>query len=213
MKFLAGFLVGLMAVGAVVGIYLATGAFDTAASTPTGKMEKQLATFALNKSVAKRAPSQKNPFSGTAEVLKEGLEHYKENCVVCHGAPGVDVSEIGQGLNPPAPELTLPRVQRRPDGELFWIVSNGIRMTGMPAFKPTHKPDEIWKTVVFIRHLEEITRAEQQALKAGAEEAEHHHEEGAGEKSGAKSEEHEEHAAPVPTAGHTHPPGTAPHKH
>ena len=81
----------------------------------------------------------------------------------------MDVSEIGEGLNPPAPDLTLPRVQGRPDGELFWIVSNGIRTTGMPAFGPTHKPEEIWKIVSLIRPLPELTAEEQKALKAAEE--------------------------------------------
>jgi mono/diheme cytochrome c family protein len=210
MRFFVGFLVGIMAVGAVGGLYLASGAFDTAATNPVGRMEAKVATFALNKSVARRAPADKNPFQPTPEVLKEGLDHYRENCVVCHGAPGVDVSEIGQGLNPPSPELTLPRVQRRPDGELFWIVSNGIRMTGMPAFKPTHKPEEIWKMVAFVRHLEEITADEQKVLKAATEEEERHHEGEAGVKAETKPEEHQ---APAATPGHTHPPGTKPHKH
>jgi len=210
MRFLAGILFGVLATGAAVWAYLATGMFDPAASSPTGKMETRVANFALNQSVAKRAPSKKNPFSGTPDVLKAGLEHYKENCVVCHGAPGVDSGEIGQGLNPPAPELTLPRIQKRPDGELFWIVSNGIRMTGMPAFKPTHKPEEVWKIVAFVRHLEEITPEEQKVLKAETEEAEHHHEGGSEEKAEAKPEENPPAAA---TPGHTHPPGTKPHKH
>jgi mono/diheme cytochrome c family protein len=210
MRFLVGFLVGIMAVGAGIWIYLASGAFDTAATNPVGKMETRVATFALNRSIAKRATAEKNPFQLSPEVLKEGFDHYRENCVVCHGAPGVDVSEIGQGLNPPAPELTLPRVQRRPDGELFWIVSNGIRMTGMPAFKPTHKPEEIWKVVAFLRHLEEITADEQKALKAATQEAEPHHEEESGGKAESKKEEK---AAPAATPGHTHAPGTEPHKH
>ena len=73
------------------------------------------------------------------------------------------------------------------DGEIFWVVSNGIRMTGMPAFSPTHKEDEIWKIVAFVRHLPEITKEEQQLLKAGTEEAAHHHEAGwAVEKPGEK---------------------------
>jgi mono/diheme cytochrome c family protein len=209
MRFFAGALVGLMAAGAAVWVYLATGMFDPAASSPTGRMETKLAAFSLNQSVKKRAPVQKNPLPTTPGLLKEGLEHYKENCVVCHGAPGVDAGEIGQGLNPPAPELTLPRVQKRPDGELFWIVSNGIRMTGMPAFKPTHKPEEIWKIVAFLRHLEEVTPDEQKALKAVTEEAEHHHEGESEEKAGSPVSS----PAAAATPGHTHPPGTKPHKH
>ena len=81
------------------------------------------------------------------------------------------------GLNPPAPDLTLPEVQTKSDGELFWIVGNGIRMTGMPAFSLTHKPDEVWKIVAFIRHLPEISADEQKVLKAECEEQEQHHEE------------------------------------
>ena len=79
-------------------------------------------------------------------------------CVSCHGAPGVDASEAGDGLNPPAPDLTLPRVQKRTDGELFWLVQNGIRMTGMPAFGTTHKDEEIWKIVAFVRRLPSFRR-------------------------------------------------------
>jgi mono/diheme cytochrome c family protein len=97
---------------------------------------------------------------------------------MCHGAPGVEESEFGQGLNPPAPDLTLPVIQKMSDGELFWIVSNGIRMTGMPAFSPTHKPEEVWKIVSFVRHLPELTDEEQKALGAGTDEKAHHGEAG-----------------------------------
>jgi mono/diheme cytochrome c family protein len=85
-------------------------------------------------------------------------------CVSCHGAPGVDASPVGEGLNPPAPDLTLARIQERSDGELFWLVQNGIRMTGMPAFGPTHRDEEIWEIVAFLRHLPELTPEEEKAL-------------------------------------------------
>lgn len=176
MKFFSGVMVGFLLLGGAVLAYLATGAYNVAAVSPPSRLETKFATFALNRSVAKRAPSAKNALPATPETWKAGLAHYKENCVVCHGAPGVDPAELGQGLNPPAPDLTLPRVQKRPDGEIFWIVGNGIRTTGMPAFSPTHKPDELWQIVAFVRHLPEITDAEQKALKSGTEEAEHHEE-------------------------------------
>ena len=81
----------------------------------------------------------------------------------------MDPSEIGEGLNPPAPDLTQPSVQSKTDGELFWIVQNGIRMTGMPAFGPTHKDEELWTLVAFMRHLPELTRAEEAELEKGRE--------------------------------------------
>ena len=58
-------------------------------------------------------------------------------------------------------------MQKRTDGELFWIVQNGIRMTGMPAFGPTHKDEEIWKIVAFLRHLPALTPEEEKALSPG----------------------------------------------
>ena len=92
-------------------------------------------------------------------------------CVTCHGAPGVDASEAGEGLNPPAPDLTTGKVQKRTDGELFWLVQSGIRMTGMPAFGPTHKDEEIWKIVAFLRRLPALSPDEARELKTeGAKE-------------------------------------------
>ena len=108
--------------------YLATGALQRRgdeAAVEDGGADRDVRPESVGRQA--RAVETKNPIPATPEAWKAGLAHYRENCVTCHGAPGVDASEIGQGLNPPAPDLTLPRVQARPDGELFWIVSNGIR--------------------------------------------------------------------------------------
>ncbi|MDQ2978628.1 MAG: cytochrome c [Acidobacteriota bacterium] len=174
MKFFLGVLFGFFLVGAIVAIVFASGAYNVAATSLPSKMETRLAQFSLNRSVARRARPAKNPVPATPAIWKAGLAHYKENCLVCHGAPGVDAGELAGGLNPPAPDLTLPRVQVRPDGEMFWIVSNGIRTSGMPAFSPTHKPEEIWHIVSFLRHLPELTAEEQKALKGSEQQAEHH---------------------------------------
>jgi mono/diheme cytochrome c family protein len=198
-RFLLGVLFGILLVIAAVAAVVYTGSFNTAAAIPPSKAERDFASFALNKAVAKRAPNRKNPLPSDAENLRGGLAHFRENCVICHGAPGVDPGEIGQGLNPGAPDLTLPRVQARSDGELFWITSNGVRMSGMPAFSPTHQENEIWQMVSFLRHLPEITDEEKSVLKGETEEQGHHHEEAPPEKGEAKP-------------GHTHPPGTPPHR-
>jgi mono/diheme cytochrome c family protein len=207
MKVITGILIGWLLLAGVIGLVVWSGSYNVAATSLPGKMEKKFAAFALNRAIQKRAPVKSNPFTKPEDV-RAGLVHYKENCLDCHGAPGVEESEFGQGLNPPAPDLTLPSMQRMRDGELFWVVSNGIRMTGMPAFSPTHKEDEIWKIVAFVRHLPEITKEEQQILKAGREEEAGHH-----EAAESKPEEKEEQkAAPGEKAGHTHPSGTKPHK-
>lgn len=167
MRFLIGVIFGVLLVVAGAAAVIVTGAFNTAATAPPGKLEKQIAGYALDRSVAKRAPQRKNPFTATPEVLREALGEYREHCLLCHGAPGVDAGEIGSGLNPAPPDLTIPKVQARSDGELFWLTSEGIRMTGMPAFGPTESEEDIWKIVAFLRHLPELTAEEQKQLRAG----------------------------------------------
>lgn len=81
---------------------------------------------------------------------QRGFEHYHEMCEGCHGAPGVPRSEVAEGLDPRPPEL-----QRGVDGprEVFWVVKHGIRMTGMPAFGPSHDDQKLWDIVAFVEQL------------------------------------------------------------
>jgi mono/diheme cytochrome c family protein len=207
MRLIVGILLGFLLVALGAAAVLWTGSFNVAASAAPGKLEESLARMAIDRAVARRAPKTANPMAASPDALRVGLSHYRENCLGCHGASGVDAAEYGQGLNPPAPDLSLPRVLRRTDGELYWIVSNGLRMTGMPAFSPTHNEEELWKMVAFVRHLPELSADEEKSLAAGAEGADHHHDEP--EMPAAAS-------APTPVAQktpHTHPPGTAPHHH
>jgi mono/diheme cytochrome c family protein len=181
MRFLLGIFSGVLLLFAVAAAVVFTGSFNTSATVPPSRLEKRIAEFALDKSVARRAPDRKNPLPTTPETLGAGLIEYREACLVCHGAPGVDPGEIGMGLNPGAPDLTVPRVQARSDGQLFWITSEGIRLTGMPAFSPTHDENEIWQIVAFVRHLPELTDEEAAELKRATVLEEHAETEGAKE--------------------------------
>src|SRR5208282_585710 len=151
----------------------ATGSIDIGADVKPGLMERTLAPWVLDRSVDKRAPNEKNPYTGNPSAIATGLDHYRENCVMCHGAPGVAAGELSKGLNPRAPSLA--EQSDTSDGELFWIVKHGVRMTPMPAFGPTHTDDEIWKIVAFIRHLPDLSQQERAALREPASEEEHHH--------------------------------------
>ena len=166
MKFLSGlvFAFAVLLVGGAAVIW--AGLFNTTAMVPPGALERRVAGFALDRSVHRRAPKAGNPLKPDPEVLRGGLGHYKAMCVTCHGAPGVDASEAGEGLNPAAPDLSSGKVQKRTDGELFWLVQGGIRMTGMPAFGPTHSDEEIWKIVAFVRRLPALSPEEERELKA-----------------------------------------------
>ncbi len=165
MKFLSGVVVGLAALAVAGALVLAAGIMSVSATVPPSDLERKLATFAVNRSVARRAPKVANPVAATPETLAAGLTHYRSMCVTCHGASGVDPSAIGEGLNPPAPDLTMPSVQGRTDGELFWLIQNGVRMTGMPAFGPSHDEKDLWTLVTFLRHLPELTAEEEKALE------------------------------------------------
>ena len=147
------------------GIALTAGLPDFSASKPPGRFEERLATFALNRSIERRAPKVANPLGRSPAAVAAGLVLFRTHCVSCHGAPGVDPTEAGASLNPPAPGLTLARVQARSDGELKWIVSNGIRMTGMPAFGPSRSEEEVWQLVAALRRLPDLTPDERRALK------------------------------------------------
>jgi mono/diheme cytochrome c family protein len=80
-----------------------------------------------------------------------GTEHFAAHCAVCHGAPGVPKGEIAAGLYPQPPDLAGTAERHNP-AELFWILKNGIKMSGMPAWSD-HSDEELWATVAFLRKL------------------------------------------------------------
>jgi mono/diheme cytochrome c family protein len=167
MKLLFGMVTGILALLLVIAALLATGSFDTGAVNPPSRLEQKVARWALDRAVARRAPDRPNPLAASPAAAREGLQIYRAQCLFCHGAPGIDPSRAGQGLNPGAPDLSVPRVQRRTDGQLFYLTGSGIRLTGMPAFSPTHSEEELWKLVAALRRLPELTAEEEAALKEG----------------------------------------------
>lgn len=120
MKFLSGMVFGVVALAAAAAAVVAAGMLDPAASLPPGALETRLARFALDRAVARRAPKWPNPLKADPEVLRGGLAHYKSMCVTCHGAPGVDASEAGSGLNPPAPDLSAASRSARTESSSGW---------------------------------------------------------------------------------------------
>ncbi|HEY0781927.1 MAG TPA: cytochrome c [Thermoanaerobaculia bacterium] len=165
-------LVVLLALAAVAVVY--SGVVDVAATHRLpGWVEKTLET-AKDRSIDKRvAVSAAVPAFDDATV-RDGLGHYQEMCVVCHGAPGVPAGEIGQGLNPPAPNLAEEAEEQSPQ-RLFWVVKNGILVSGMPAFGPTHTDAQVWQIVAFLKRLPKLDAASYAAMvkEAGGEAHEH----------------------------------------
>lgn len=175
--FLAGMATTVVA-SALVGLLIVwSGALDVSGATTGGRVDAFL-RYAARKSIARHATHESNPFANDASVLPSGLAHFKANCGACHAGSAVDLrAEFAHGLNPAPPSLTSAEVRALSDGEIFWVVSNGIRGTGMPSFAPTPSTDEIWKIVSFVRHLPDLSAEERKSLEEGRRDDAHHHDE------------------------------------
>src|SRR5438128_8602621 len=110
----------------------------------------------------------RNPIPLTNDVLAEARAHWADHCATCHGNDGRGQTEIGRNLYPKAPDMRSERTQDLTDGELFSIIKNGIRLTGMPAWGDPagHDDADNWKLVHFIRHLPKITPQELEEMKS-----------------------------------------------
>jgi mono/diheme cytochrome c family protein len=108
-----------------------------------------------------------NTVPQTPEVLARARAHFADHCASCHGNDGHGKTAVGQNLYPKAPDMWLPATQSLSDGELFSIIKNGVRLTGMPAWGADTPEDdrETWELVHFIRHLPRVTEAELQEMK------------------------------------------------
>jgi mono/diheme cytochrome c family protein len=132
----------------------------SAKATPT-PLEVMMARRARHMALPKEARALENPLKATPENLREGMLHFADHCAICHGNDGSCDTMMGSGLYPKPPDLRKAETQDLKDGELFWVIENGVRFTGMPAFS-THDstPADSWKLVLFIRHLPQLTLAE-----------------------------------------------------
>ena len=108
-----------------------------------------------------------NPVPLNADILKEGRAHFADHCAVCHSNDGSGQTPVGKNVYPKAPDLRLTDTQSLSDGELFWVIHNGIRFTAMPAWGSGDPEKDIdsWKLVHFIRHLPQLTQEELDEMK------------------------------------------------
>ena len=134
---------------------------------PSGA-EKFMARRARHLAIPIAARELKNPLPPAPELLAEAWTHFADHCALCHGNDGRGRTEIGRNLYPKAPDMTAAETQSLSDGELFYIIKNGVRLTGMPAWGADTPQDDraSWQLVHFIRHLPNITEAEIHGMEA-----------------------------------------------
>lgn len=118
-----------------------------------GRFETAIAQ-GFKRTISVRGKSEINPLPASDENIQAGRENFSHYCMVCHGLDGQNTGvPFADRMSPPVPPLDSPAVQRYTDGQLKWIIDNGIFPSGMPASKGILNDDEIWQIVTFLRHL------------------------------------------------------------
>jgi mono/diheme cytochrome c family protein len=134
------------------------------------RLEVAVARLMRNTSIPRAAKAQVNPWAvrATPEALEAARAHWADHCAACHANDGSGDTEMGRNLYPKAPDMRLAATQNLSDGELYYIIRNGVRLTGMPAWGNPNvlQDDESWQLVSFIRHLPVMTAEEAAAMKA-----------------------------------------------
>jgi mono/diheme cytochrome c family protein len=118
-----------------------------------GRRETALANW-VKRTITVGGRPETNPLPPTEENIQAGRRNFSYYCMVCHGLDGQNTGVPFAGkISPPVPLLSSPAVQRYSDGQLKWVIDNGIFPSGMPASKGTLSDEEIWQIVTYLRHL------------------------------------------------------------
>ena len=172
----------LLLVVVAVGLAVAAGASIlhnglSARATPTA-MEAMIARNVRHLAIPANARNEHNPIAASDETLKGARAHFADHCASCHANDGSGDTMYGKGLYPKPPNLRLEDTQKLSDGELFWIIENGVRFTGMPAFGGSaHSQEDSWKLVLFIRYLPQLTMEDRVEMERENPKGPHEHEE------------------------------------
>lgn len=166
-KRVAGLTLAASAAAAALGggIVVYTGLYDVSATEQHTAPVYYLLELSLDRSVKLRTAGMEVPALDDAERIADGFRLFRDNCVQCHGAPGVAPEPFALGLTP-APESLVSSASRRPAEDVYWIIRYGIKMSGMPAWKYRMDEDGIWDVVAFLKVLPGLSPAEYQRWNA-----------------------------------------------
>jgi mono/diheme cytochrome c family protein len=157
MKFFKGFFIVVCGIIVGSGFYIFSGRYDISARVPHWRITAWLLKEARDQSIAYHSQGIQAPSLLAPARISAGFEHFHETCRLCHGAPGFSPLEFASTMNPKPSDLKWIKVQEKTDAELYWAVKNGVKMTGMPAFGPTHNEEQLWDIVAFLRQLPDLT--------------------------------------------------------
>jgi mono/diheme cytochrome c family protein len=158
-------LIVLAAVGGAIALLFMLPSMNWSATRTPGQLESRLAGYITSNWIRRNADEQSNPFRPTPENLKAGQGDFDEHCSGCHGLSGSGENRLEADFYPPVAKLTGD-AQKWSDGELYFIVANGICMTAMPGFGKKHDPKEIWGMILWVRHLAQLSPDEKAAIES-----------------------------------------------
>jgi len=158
----------------IAGAY--SGIPDVAATNRDRGLLRWFLNTTKDHSISSRAAQINPPSLNDSGMVLVGFDHYNEMCVTCHGAPGHEADELARGLNPYPPDLAYSTRDMSPS-EMFVVIKDGIKMTGMPGFGPTHNDTLIWSMVAFLQRLQTMTSEQYHAFEKlrPEDEMEHRH--------------------------------------
>ncbi len=161
----------LVAIGILGFAY--SGLYNVGASSPHSGLSNWLISTTARASIERRAGDVDVPDLRDDALVRTGARDFDAMCVGCHGAPGQAAGAMGQGLNPPPPDLA-DAAAHLSTAELFWVTKHGIKMTGMPAWGATHDDAALWPVVALLTKFPELDADGYRALLASAEGLGHH---------------------------------------
>jgi len=152
---------------ALVGAFIWIDSRGISAKAEPGRVETIVARTMRRLAIPREARERTNPVPHTPEVIAEGMAHYADHCASCHANDGSGETDLGLGLYPKPPDMRLPATQSLTDGQLFYIIENGVRLTGMPAWSTGQAEGEeaTWHLVHFIRELPQLTEEQIDQMK------------------------------------------------
>lgn len=167
-------LLGLVVI--IAGIYMYMGYYNISSTNPHHGFIEDIIQTVKYSSIERHSKDIKKPQLTREEVLEDGFIHYDIMCVQCHGAPGITDLEMREGLYPRPPLFPDEIRDDMTVEQIFWIAKNGIKMSGMPAYGPTHSDEELWQIAAFVERLGDITQEEYGEMKEKYKNGhEHHH--------------------------------------
>ena len=182
----------LLLLALIALIVVLTGGYNVAASDRHNPVVGWALTTTMRNAVQNAAGDLTAPAEITPAMIEAGAGEYKAMCAHCHGGIGEDRAEWAETMRPIPPALAH-AAARWSIEEVHWLVNHGVKMSGMPAFGPTHHEATLWNIAAFVKAMPDMTEAQYAAFPMGHGGGEHSHAGGA--------------------ADHVDPPGTAPHEH